>query len=415
VLNASPRPATITELQTLRDANTPVASLDQAQVTSRAVLVGDYPATPSPVTAIPPGRTVVLALENVYPDAASVPRKLTHRVSATFSAVPAGQAGTADKYPDQATEVGGPVTINSATPVVIGPPVAGTGWSVSNGCCALNAHRDVILPVSGRLNASERFAIDWVKFDLTQRPLATDGIEMTFVSDPTKNESYLAFGQPTIAVADGTVVEAVGDQPDAPPRTIVPDIPFDQLTGNHIILDLGNGVCTPSMPTPSRTRSPSGPVTGHQGPADRSGRQLRQHHRSAPALPAHELPAAPVRRPGDLGDRRLHRDRHRHHRRRAGPAITRTTHRRLAVGRHHLRLRGRTMTGDHRAPTIAIVQMTIIFDRAPSDAAGRAGQQFPTLPTGGVFFPRQYESDDSAKHSPVGQRAVPRNARSETA
>ena len=241
VLNASPRPATITELQTVGDDES-VGILDRAQVAARAVLVGDYPTAPAPATVIPPGRTVVLTLETAYGDAGSVPRSLDHRVSATFGAVPAGQSATADKYPDQITRTGGLVTISPASPVVIGPPVTGSGWSVSNGCCALNAHRDVILPVGGRLNAAERFAIDWVKFDLNRRPLAADGVEFTFVGDPTKNESYLAFGQPTLAVADATVVAAVGDDPDVPPRTIVPGVPFDRLIGNYVILDLGNGV-----------------------------------------------------------------------------------------------------------------------------------------------------------------------------
>jgi pimeloyl-ACP methyl ester carboxylesterase len=242
VLNASPRPATITELQILGDDDSALATLDRAQVAARAVLVGDYPTVPAPVTDVPPGRTVVLALENIYPDESSVPAALAHRVSASFGAVPAGQAGTADKYPDRVSETGGLVTVGSAIAVVIGPPVTGAGWSVSNGCCALNAHRDVILPVAGRLNAAERFAIDWVKFDLARRPLAADGVEFTFVGDPARNESYLAFGEPTIAVADATVVAAVREEPDARPRTIVPGIPFDRLIGNHVILDLGNGV-----------------------------------------------------------------------------------------------------------------------------------------------------------------------------
>jgi pimeloyl-ACP methyl ester carboxylesterase len=242
VLNASPRPATITGLQILGDDEAAVATLDRTQVAARSVPVGDYPAVPAPLTDIPPGRTIVLALETVHPDASSVPATLTHRVSASFGAVPAGQAGTADKYPDRVTETGGPVAIGPTLPVVIGPPVTGAGWSVSNGCCALNAHRDVILPVAGRLNAAERFAIDWVKFDLARRPLAADGVEFTFVGDPARNESYLAFGQPTIAVADATVVAAVREEPDAPPRTIVPGIPVDRLIGNHVVLDLGDGV-----------------------------------------------------------------------------------------------------------------------------------------------------------------------------
>lgn len=239
VLNVSPRPAVITGLQILGDGDETVATLDRAQVAARAVLIGDPSTSPAPVTRIPPGRTVVLALEIDDADAGSIPPALTHRITATFDP---GPAGTADRYPDRVVQLGGAVTISAAAPVVIGPPLVGDGWSVSNGCCALNAHRDVILPVAGRLNAAERFAIDWVRFDLGRRPLAADGVEFTYVGDPTRNESYLAFDQPTVAVADATVVAVVGDEPDAPPRTIVPGIPFDRLIGNHVILDLGDGV-----------------------------------------------------------------------------------------------------------------------------------------------------------------------------
>jgi len=37
-----------------------------------------------------------------------------------------------------------------------------------------------------------------------------------FKGDPTKNESYLSFDQPLVAVADGTAVSRGSDQPNVP-------------------------------------------------------------------------------------------------------------------------------------------------------------------------------------------------------
>lgn len=44
-----------------------------------------------------------------------------------------------------------------------------------------------------------------------------------------------------MAVADGTVVSVVSDQPNVPPGALS-RIPFEQLAGNRIIVDIGNAV-----------------------------------------------------------------------------------------------------------------------------------------------------------------------------
>jgi hypothetical protein len=61
---------------------------------------------------------------------------------------------------------------------------------------------------------------------------------LSYKGDPTKNESYYAFGQPIIAAAAGKVVEVVNDIEDnVPVGTANPDHP----AGNHVIIDHGNG------------------------------------------------------------------------------------------------------------------------------------------------------------------------------
>ena len=101
--------------------------------------------------------------------------------------------------------------------MVIGPPLAGTDWLAGNGCCSYNNHRNVMLPIGGRINGSERFAVDWFRWDPVDdlARLAT-GVLPTFRGELTNNEDYLAYAEPVLAVADGTVVAVVSDVPDQP-------------------------------------------------------------------------------------------------------------------------------------------------------------------------------------------------------
>jgi hypothetical protein len=59
LLNDSPRPATISELDTLADGpqGRVVDSLSGPQVVARSLPVGDYPVPPAPATSIAPGGT----------------------------------------------------------------------------------------------------------------------------------------------------------------------------------------------------------------------------------------------------------------------------------------------------------------------------------------------------------------------
>jgi len=240
VFNDSPRPATITKLETLagNENGAVISSLSHDEVVALSLVTADYPASPAAVTEIPAGRTLIVALDDVYATARAVPASVTHRITATFGPVVSGQAGIANQYPDQVVQIGGPVTTSKLRPVVIGPPVTGDGWLASNGLAqpSLNAHPNVLLPVGGRINGAERFGVDWARVDPSAKPLGT------FKGDPSKNESYLAFDQPLLAVADGTVTSVVSDKPDIPPGALAEGISLDQLIGNNVILDLGNGV-----------------------------------------------------------------------------------------------------------------------------------------------------------------------------
>jgi len=60
----------------------------------------------------------------------------------------------------------------------------------------------------------------------------------SYKGDPAKNESYFAFGQPILASAAGKVVRIVNDIHDNKP---VGTENKEQIAGNHVIIDHGNG------------------------------------------------------------------------------------------------------------------------------------------------------------------------------
>lgn len=236
VLNSGPQPATITELDTLADGahGEAVATIGQQEIVERTILIPNL--LPGPVTEIPPGRTAVLVLDDVYDSRAKVPADVTHRLAVTLGkATPEYQPSVSAQYPDSVTQIGGEVRTSVAAPVVIGPPLAGDDWVAGNACCVVSPHRGAVMGVGGRLNGSERYAIDWLRVDPTKNPVTSH------TGDGTRNADYLAYDAPLLAVADGTVVAVVSDKAEATPQVITPDQAFEELGGNYVIIDIGNG------------------------------------------------------------------------------------------------------------------------------------------------------------------------------
>jgi len=118
----------------------------------------------------------------------------------------------------------------------IGPPLIGDRWVAINGCCGVaGVHRSTGFAVNGRISFAQRFAIDWMRLDDKGRMVH---------GDPADVHNYASYGADVLAVADGKVVSTLNDLDDQVPGKL-PDpktINIENVDGNHVVLDLGNGV-----------------------------------------------------------------------------------------------------------------------------------------------------------------------------
>jgi len=161
----------------------------------------------------------------------TLPRTLRHRITTITLEKGLSPAATpADAKPVQTVETAGEIAISAQPALVLGPPLEGTGWGAASSCCTSYGHRRAGLPINGTLFVGQRFAIDWIKLDAQRR----------FVSGSiTNNHDYVTYGQRAIAVADATVASVLDGLPERVAGQLPPDTTLQNVTGNHVILDLG--------------------------------------------------------------------------------------------------------------------------------------------------------------------------------
>lgn len=195
----------------------------------------DLPAGTVDNTAIPPQESRILFIDFVLDSLDDAPKALLHHLYGTGAASPAfGQPGPIDYLTT-------PVALSTQTVPVISPPVRGTNWIALNGCCEPGfPHRSSLSSFNGKLNNSQRFAIDWKRVN--------DQGEF-YSGDKTSNESYVDYGTDILAVADATVVSVLdGMEANAPgvlpasDPVLAAKLTAENVDGNHVILDLGGGV-----------------------------------------------------------------------------------------------------------------------------------------------------------------------------
>lgn len=212
---------TLTSLVVL-DRDVSLLKLSGDQLADSTRIIG----TKTPTTKIGPAQSAVVWLDLALDEDATVPARLVHAIGLSLP------DPKPPLFPATMTINIAPVEVTKRVPVVISPPLTGPNWLDGSGCCDMGPHRMALNPIDGQLWAAERFAIDYVQLD-------SDGRESH--GDPTKLESYPAFGSDVRAVADGLVVAVVDGLPEQIPGKVPAGLSLDQYPGNHIVQDLGGG------------------------------------------------------------------------------------------------------------------------------------------------------------------------------
>ena len=173
--------------------------------------------------AIGAGQRAVLYVWVSLAPGAEVPSTLSHRIT-----VRVGEARR--EFSIDAARIA-----LERAPKTIAPPLRGGGWLAGNGPSNTSGHRRGVIPIDGQARIPQRFAIDWVQ-------LRPDGT--THEGDPKDNHNYRAYGQPVYAVADATVSAVKDGIPENVPGAASRAVPItlDTVGGNHVILNLGDGV-----------------------------------------------------------------------------------------------------------------------------------------------------------------------------
>jgi murein DD-endopeptidase MepM/ murein hydrolase activator NlpD len=244
VTNMTPIPATLDKVEVV-DAFEPTKvfatyagaqlAVDPPCADGECDRLRELPSQPAKNTALAPNESRALLVDFTVDAPAQAPKAVLHHVFITGAPGPPRTGSLPVDY------LAGPFDTSGGTPRVIGPPVRGPNWVALNGCCAPNTwHRSALLAVNGKLNNSQRFAIDWKE---------TNAQGEFYTGDKTKNESYVDYGSKIYAVADGTVVSILDDvEANAPgvlPSTnpeLRAKLTVANADGNHIILDIGGGV-----------------------------------------------------------------------------------------------------------------------------------------------------------------------------
>jgi hypothetical protein len=170
------------------------------------------------------GGTRAVAFLWVPVDSRSAPASIQHHITV--------EQASGDSV--RTLELDGSVVPVTAEAVAIGPPLRGGVWLTGNGPDNNSGHRRALIPIAGTPAIAQRFAIDFVRIDETNK---------TFKGDSLKNESYYAEGNDALAVANGTVVEVKDSIPENVPGINSRAVPItlETVGGNHVIIDIGGG------------------------------------------------------------------------------------------------------------------------------------------------------------------------------
>lgn len=170
-----------------------------------------------------PGQRTVVFLEVSIDNKMQAPKILRHRLYIKPPGSEAALLSIEDKG----------VQVSTKPPPIISAPLRGS-WISFNGISNNSGHRRTMIPLGGRANISQRFAIDWIK-------MGADG--KVFKNGPTKNEEFHGYGADVLAVASGVVADVKDGIPENDMATgkRAVKITLETIGGNYVIIDIGNG------------------------------------------------------------------------------------------------------------------------------------------------------------------------------
>ncbi len=228
--NASATPATVEKIEVVDGGKTStiLADFSGTDLLSRLRTAGAAPVENSTIEA---SGTRLFLIDFTLGPSAKVPARLLHSIQLLGTSMPSRKPQT----PVVLSYTVAPIEINPNLPH-IGPPLGGGGWVAVNGCCdEAGAHRPSGLGCNGGIYFAQRLAIDWMRLDNQGRLAEGDG---------TNVHQYADYGADVLAVADGAVVDTLNTLDDQKPGSL-PDpatINMQNVDGNHIVMDLGDGV-----------------------------------------------------------------------------------------------------------------------------------------------------------------------------
>jgi hypothetical protein len=228
--DASPTPATLEKIEVIGASNSAqaLASYGGKELLSSLKTTARLPA--ENVTIEFNGTRLFLINLSLDPGI-TLPERLLHHIEVLGAPSPGPKAET----PVLLSYTVAPLNISRKL-LRIGPPLSGKGWVAANGCCGADSvHRASSLTVNGGIYFAQRFAIDWMRLDAAGRFVHGDSSDV---------RNYTCYDADVLAVADATVVETLNDLDDQKPGNL-PDpktITLENVDGNHVVLDLGDGV-----------------------------------------------------------------------------------------------------------------------------------------------------------------------------
>jgi murein DD-endopeptidase MepM/ murein hydrolase activator NlpD len=229
-VNATKLFVTLDKVEAVDAQGKVLAAMNGAELAAMMTVHGGNRATLSP------GGSAFIFLDVTVAAGAPMPKQLSARVTLTrqLADVNGKPAAFPTTEPVPATiSFAGAATKVGAAAVVIAPPLRGGRWVAVNGCCSeVTSHRGAVMAVNGAFRVPERFAIDWVQLDASNR---------LFTGDLSKLTSYPYCGTAVHAVADGTVVNLYDGSPEQVPGQPAKGITPANIGGNMLVIDIGGG------------------------------------------------------------------------------------------------------------------------------------------------------------------------------